>query len=435
MVDEAGFEPATSAMFWGGCTFSIAILKVNIFSTIKISFRALSVNKMRSALTMLGIVIGVGAVITMIAVGTGASRLIAERISSMGSNLLIIELGSATTGGARLGAGTKPRLNTSDAEAILRDCPAVSEVAPTRQGMTQVVFGHANWAVNVYGTTPGMLAARDWDMALGKPFTKQDVKNATKVALLGQTVVDNLFGEQNPLGRTIRINNVPFIVIGVLSVKGQSPQGQDQDNVIFVPVTTALKKLFGATFPGMVWFIMVKAKSFEDLPAAEKQIHDLLRERHHLGSKLGDDFDIKNLTQNMQVQEQSTRVMTLLLGAIASVSLLVGGIGIMNIMLVSVTERTREIGIRMALGAKIWDIRMQFIAEALTLSLMGGVAGSVFGISSSMILSSALGWPIAVTAPSILLAFGFSGFIGIFFGFYPAYKASLLNPIDALRFE
>ena len=408
---------------------------INISSTIKISLRALWVNKMRSALTMLGIIIGAGAVITMVAVGTGARQRIAEQISSMVSNLLIIQLGSATAGGARLGAGTLPRLTTRDAEAILKECPAVAEVAPTRQGRAQVVFGHSNWSTGVYGTTPGMLAARDWDLTFGRPFTQQDVKNATKVALLGQTVVNSLFGEQDPVGRTIRINNIPFTVIGVLSVKGQSPQGQDQDDIIFVPVTTALKKLFGATFPGMVWFIMVKAKSDEDLPAAEKQINDLLRQRHHLGQKQDNDFTIRNLTQIMQVQEQSTRVMTLLLGAIASVSLLVGGIGIMNIMLVSVTERTREIGIRMAIGAKTWDIRLQFIAESLTLSLMGGTVGIIVGVSTSVVLSSVSGWPTVLSVPSILLAFSFSGFVGIFFGFYPAYKASLLDPIDALRYD
>ena len=390
---------------------------------------------MRSALTMLGIIIGAGSVITMVAVGTGARQRIVEQISSMGSNLLIIQLGSATAGGARMGAGTLPRLTTNDAEAILKECPAVAEVAPTRQGRAQVVFGHSNWSTGVYGTTPGMLAARDWNLTFGRPFTQQDVKNATKVALLGQTVVNRLFGEQDPVGRTIRINNIPFIVIGVLSVKGQSPQGQDQDDVIFVPVTTALKKLFGATFPGMVWFIMVKAKSDEDLPAAEKQINDLLRQRHHLGQKQDNDFTIRNLTQIMQVQEQSTRVMTLLLGAIASVSLLVGGIGIMNIMLVSVTERTREIGIRMAIGAKTWDIRLQFIAESLTLSLIGGTIGIIVGVSTSVVLSSVSGWPTVLSVLSILLAFSFSGFIGIFFGLYPAYKASLLEPIDALRYD
>jgi len=247
--------------------------------------------------------------------------------------------------------------------------------------------------------------------------------------------VDNLFGEQNPVGQTIRIKNVPFTVIGVLSVKGQSAQGQDQDDVIYIPVTTAQKKLFGTQFPGMVRIIMVKAKSAEDLSPAERQINELLKQRHHIGPKQDNDFTVRNLTQIMQAAEQSTQVMTLLLGAIASVSLLVGGIGIMNIMLVSVTERTREIGIRMAIGAKTWDIRLQFIIEALTLSLIGGVIGIITGVSTAVILSSVSGWPTVVSVLSILLAFSFSGFIGIFFGFYPAYKASLLNPIDALRYE
>jgi putative ABC transport system permease protein len=263
----------------------------------------------------------------------------------------------------------------------------------------------------------------------------QDVKSATKVCLLGQTVVDNLFGDQNPVGQTIRIKNVPFMVIGVLAPKGQNAQGTDQDDTIVVPVTTAQKKLFGTSFPGMVRIIMVKAKSAESLPVAEKQVTELLRQRHHIGPKQDADFSVRNLTQIMQAQEQSTNVMTMLLGAIASVSLLVGGIGIMNIMLVSVTERTREIGIRMAIGAKTWDIRLQFIIEALTLSLIGGVIGIITGVSTALILSSVSGWPTVVSVPSILIAFGFSGFIGIFFGFYPAYKASLLNPIDALRYE
>jgi len=408
---------------------------INIPSTIKISFRALWVNKMRSALTMLGIIIGVGAVIAMIAVGTGASQKISEQISSMGSNLLIILPGATTSGGVRMGAGTQPTLSMGDAEAILKECPAVEEVGPVLGGAAQVVFGHLNWSTIVTGTTPGMLVVRDWPLASGRPFTDQDVKSATKVALVGQTVVDNLFGEQNPVGQSIRIKNVPFNVIGVLSVKGQSAQGQDQDDVIYIPVTTSQKKLFGTSFPGMVRIIMVKAKSAEDLSVAEKQINELLKQRHHIGQKQDSDFTVRNLTQIMQAAEQSTRVMTLLLGAIASVSLLVGGIGIMNIMLVSVTERTREIGIRMAIGAKTWDIRLQFIIEALTLSLIGGVIGIIVGVSTSMILSSLSGWPTIVSVLSILLAFSFSGFIGIFFGFYPAYKASLLNPIDALRYE
>ncbi len=408
---------------------------INIPSTVKISFRALWVNKMRSALTMLGIIIGVGAVIAMVAIGSGASQKISEQISTMGSNLLIILPGATTSGGVRMGSGTQPTLSLSDAEAIQKECPSVEDVGPVLGGAAQVIVGHLNWSTVITGTTPGMLVVRDWDLASGRPFTDQDVKSATKVALLGQTVVDNLFGEENPIGKTIRIKNVPFSVIGVLSVKGQSAIGQDQDDVIYIPVTTSQKKLFGSQFPGMVRIIMVKAKSADDLPVAEKQINELLRQRHHIGQKQDNDFTVRNLTQVMQAAEQSTRVMTLLLGAIASVSLLVGGIGIMNIMLVSVTERTREIGIRMAIGAKTWDIRLQFIVEALTLSLIGGVIGIILGISTSLILSSISGWPTVVSLLSILLAFSFSGLIGIFFGFYPAYKASLLNPIDALRYE
>ncbi|HET6364502.1 MAG: ABC transporter permease [Nitrospirota bacterium] len=408
---------------------------INIPSTIKISFRALWVNKMRSSLTMLGIIIGVGAVIAMVAVGAGASQKIAAQISSMGSNLLIILPGSTTAGGVRMGAGSQPTLSMGDGEAILKECPAVAEVAPTLGGIGQVVYGHLNWSTGITGTTPGMLIVRDWELSSGRPFTQQDVKSATKVCLLGQSVVENLFGDQNPVGQMIRIKNVPFIVIGVLAEKGQSPQGQDQDDTILIPVTTAQKKLFGTQFPGMVRIIMVKAKSAEDLPSAEKQITELLRQRHHIGQKQDNDFTVRNLTQIMQAAEQSSKVMTLLLGAIASVSLLVGGIGIMNIMLVSVTERTREIGIRMAIGAKTWDIRLQFIIEALTLSLIGGVMGIIIGVSTAVILSSVSGWPTVVSPLSIIMAFSFSGFIGIFFGFYPAYKASLLNPIDALRYE
>ncbi len=408
---------------------------INIPSTFKISFRALRVNKMRSALTMLGIIIGVGAVIAMVAVGTGASRQIAAQISSMGSNLLIILPGSTSSGGVRMGAGSQPTLSLSDAEAIIKECPSVADDAPMLGGVAQIVAGHLNWSTGVNGTTPGYLNVRDWDLSSGRSFIQQDVKGATKVALLGQTVASNLFGDQNPVGQSIRIKNVPFTVIGLLAPKGQSAQGQDQDDTVLIPVTTAQKKLFGTQFPGMVRIILVKARSSEDLAPAEQQINELLRQRHHLGQKQDNDFTVRNLTQIMQAAEQSTKVMTLLLGAIASVSLLVGGIGIMNIMLVSVTERTREIGIRMAIGAKTWDIRLQFIIEALTLSLIGGILGIIIGVSTAVILSSVSGWPTVVSILSILSAFGFSGFIGIFFGFYPAYKASLLNPIDALRYE
>jgi putative ABC transport system permease protein len=334
-----------------------------------------------------------------------------------------------------MGFGAQPTLTKEDADAILKECPAVQDVAPILNGVAQIVYSNQNWSTGVFGTTPSILNIRDWQLAAGRPFTEQDVRSATKVCLLGQTVVENLFGSIDPLGQVVRIKKVPFSVIGVLERKGQSPQGQDQDDTIYIPVTTAQKKIFGTAFPGMVRTIMVKAKNTEDLDAAEKQITELLRQRHRIGPKKDNDFTVRNLTQIMQVAEQSTKVMTLLLGAIASVSLLVGGIGIMNIMLVSVTERTREIGIRMAVGAKTWDIRLQFIIEALTLSLIGGIAGIVAGISGSKIISAVAGWSTIVSILSIFLAFGFSGLVGIFFGFYPAYKASLLNPIDALRYE
>ena len=408
---------------------------INIPSTLKISLRALRVNKMRSALTMLGIIIGVGAVIAMLAVGTGASERISQQIASIGSNLIIILPGSTTSGGLRMGSGGQPTLTKDDADAILKECSAVQDVAPVLNGAAQVVYSNQNWSTGVYGTTPGMLNIRDWPLASGRPFTEQDVRSATKVCLLGMTVMENLFGSIDPVGQVIRIKKVPFTVIGVLDRKGQSPQGQDQDDTIYIPFTTAQKKIFGTTFPGMVRTIMVKAKSSEDLNAAEKQIIELLRQRHHIGPKKDNDFTVRNLTQIMQVAEQSTKVMTLLLGAIASVSLLVGGIGIMNIMLVSVTERTREIGIRMSVGAKTWDIRLQFIIEALTLSLIGGIIGIIAGVTGSKVIAAFAGWSTIVSLLSIFMAFGFSGLVGIFFGFYPAYKASLLNPIDALRYE
>ena len=408
---------------------------MNISSTIRISFRALKVNKMRSALTMLGIIIGVGAVIAMLAVGTGASKKMSEFISSIGSNILMVLPGATSAGGVRMGAGTQSTLTLGDAEAILKESPAVADVAPVLGGIAQVVYGNQNWSTGVTGTTQSIFTARDWNVASGRLFTEQDIKGATKVCLLGQTVVDNLFGSIDPLGKSIRIKKIPFTVIGMLEAKGQSPSGQDQDDVVYVPVTTAQKKLFGAAFPGMIRMMYIKAKSREDIPVAEKQISELLRQRHRIGPRQENDFTIRNLTQILQAEEQSRKLMTLLLGAIASVSLIVGGIGIMNIMLVSVTERTREIGIRMAVGAKTWDIRLQFIIEAITLSLIGGIVGIIIGVTSSKILSFLAGWPTIVSPFSIFLAFGFSGLVGIFFGFYPAYKASLLSPIEALRYE
>jgi len=408
---------------------------ISIPSTFKISFRALRVNKMRSGLTMLGIIIGVGAVITMVAIGTGASLRISQQIASVGSKLIVILPGSTTSGGIRMGLGSQPTLTKDDADAILKECPAVAEVAPIMNGVAQVVYGNMNWSTGVIGTTPSILEVRDWPLFSGRNFTEQDVRSAAKVCLLGQTVVDNLFGAADPVGQIVRIKKLPFTVVGVLDRKGQSQHGQDQDDTIFIPVTTAQKKIFGTAFPGMVRTIMVKARSTEDLDAAERQITALLRQRHRIGQKADNDFSIRNLTQMMQVAEQSTRVMTMLLGAIASVSLLVGGIGIMNIMLVSVTERTREIGIRMAVGAKTWDIRLQFIIEALSLSLIGGFVGIAAGVITAEMISFFTGWSTVVSPLAVLTAFGFSGLVGIFFGFYPAYKASLLNPIEALHYE
>jgi putative ABC transport system permease protein len=390
---------------------------------------------MRSALTMLGIIIGVSAVIIMLAVGTGVSRKISSQISSIGSNLIIVLPGSTTQGGVRIGGGSQSTLTQADAEAILKECSAVAMVAPMHNGTAQVVFGNQNWATTIQGTTPGILEVKDCGLVAGRNMNDQDIRSATKVCLLGQTVVDNLFGSMNPIGQIIRIRKVPFTVIGVLESKGQSLGGQDQDDTVIVPLTTAQRTLFGRTIPGLVRMIMVKARSTEDLSLAEQQVTELLRQRHRIGPNKEDDFTVRNLTQMLQMAEQTTNTLTLLLAAIASVSLLVGGIGIMNIMLVSVTERTREIGIRMAVGAKTWDIRIQFIIEALTLSMIGGITGIIIGSGGSVFLSEVFDFPSVVSLLSVLLSFGFSALVGISFGFYPAYKASLLNPIDALRFE
>jgi len=408
---------------------------ISILSTLRIALRALWVNKMRSALTMLGIIIGVSAVIIMLAVGTGISQKISGQISSIGSNLIIVVPGSSTQGGIRMGGGSQSTLTKDDADAILRECSSVSTVAPLHNGSAQVVYGNQNWSTSIQGTTPGILEVKDCGLTAGRNMNDHDIRNATKVCLLGQTVVDNLFGSIDPIGQIIRIKKIPFTVIGVLESKGQSLGGQDQDDTIMIPLTTAQKKIFVTTVPGMVRTIMVKARSAEDLTIAERQVNDLLRQRHRIGPNKEDDFTVRNLTQILQMAEQTTNALTLLLGAIASVSLLVGGIGIMNIMLVSVTERTREIGIRMAVGAKTWDIRIQFIIEALTLSMIGGITGIIIGSSGSVILSTIFEYPSVVSPLSVLLSFSFSGLVGIFFGFYPAYKASLLNPIDALRFE
>jgi putative ABC transport system permease protein len=408
---------------------------ISVTATIKISLRALQTNKIRSGLTILGIVIGVGAVITMLAIGNGARKQITDQIAGIGSNLLMVRSGSSASGGVRMGAGTQPTLTLLDAEAIVKECPAVAKAAPVVNGGAQAINGNKNWSTSVTGSTPDVLEIRDWQIADGRAITDQDVRSAAKVCLLGATVVTSLFGDQSPVGKVIRLKKMPFIVVGILAGKGQSATGQDQDDVIIVPVTTAQKKLFGTPFPGMVSQIMVKAYSAEGTSLAQQEVEDLLKRRHHISPGNDPDFTVRDLTQIMQAAAQSSQVMTILLGAIASISLLVGGIGVMNIMLVSVAERTREIGIRMSVGAKTWDIRLQFITEALILSLVGGIIGILLGAIGAKIISIKAGWPTTVSLSSILLSFGFSGFVGIFFGFYPAYKASLINPIEALRYE
>ena len=408
---------------------------MGLLETAKISLRSLWANKMRSGLAILGVIIGVGAVIAMIAVGRGASLQIESHISSMGSNILIIVPGTTTSGGVRMGAGTQQSLSLDDAIAIEEECSAVSRVSPELSGVAQVVYGNRNWSTGVIGTTEGMMDVHNWSVSSGRFLTDQDVRSSTKVAVIGKTVAYELFGSANPVGEIIRIKKVPFQVVGVLAPKGQSAFGSDQDDVIFVPVTTAQKRLFGTPFPRMVRRISVKARDAESIYLAQEQITALLRQRHRIGPDQDDDFTVRNLTQVMEAAQQSTQAMTLLLGAIASVSLLVGGIGIMNIMLVSVTERTREIGIRMAVGARPRDIRLQFLIEAFLLSVIGGIAGIALGALLSQTLALLFDWSTSISPSSILLAFGFSGFVGVFFGFYPAYKASLMDPIEALRYE
>jgi putative ABC transport system permease protein len=406
-----------------------------LLAGLRIALGALMVNKMRSTLTMLGIIIGVGAVIAMIAVGSGAKKRIAEQIASMGSNLLIVLSGSSTSGGLRFGSGTVPTLTVDDAKAILSEIPSVKYVAPSLPGVAQVVYGNQNWSTSIQGTTPEMLDIREWPVTSGRSFTQQDVDGATKVCLLGTTVVENLFGGIDPVGQIVRIQKVPFTVIGVLGHKGQTSYGRDQDDTIFVPLATAQKRLFGMQFPGMVRAITVQARGPEVMQEVEGEINAVLRQRHRIQPNQDNDFTVRNLTEIMSTAEQSAKVMQYLLLAIASISLIVGGIGIMNIMLVSVTERTREIGIRIAVGAKGRDILLQFLIESMVLSLIGGMIGIGLGVVGTLILAKFTQWPTLFSMQAILLAFFFSSVVGIFFGFYPARKASLLNPIEALRYE
>jgi putative ABC transport system permease protein len=410
---------------------------MSFLALLRIALRALAINKLRSALTMLGIVIGVGAVIVMIAVGAGAQARVEEQIRALGSNLLLVMSGATTAGGVRLGFGSNFTLSEDDAAAINREIPEAI-AAPALRGSAQVIWGNSNWSTQIYGVTPEYLDARQWPLAGGRVFEPAEMSGAGKVCLIGATVAKQLFGGADPLDQVIRIKRVPFTVIGVLETKGQSLMGTDQDDLILMPISTARSRVLGtATVArqrsvGTIW---VKVADGIDTREVEGQVRSLLRQRHRLQPGADDDFSLRNLQEVMSAQEASSRVLALLLAAVASVSLLVGGIGIMNIMLVSVTERTREIGLRMAVGARTRDILGQFLVEAVTLSLIGGLIGVALGVGASAAIAEFAGWRIVVSPEAIGLAVAFAFVIGVFFGFYPARKAARLNPVEALRFE
>lgn len=402
---------------------------------IKIAVETLRVNVMRSLLTVLGIVIGVAAVIVMVAVGAGARELIGDQIRSIGSNLILVFPGATTQGGARLGSGSVHTLTASDAEAIQTESSAVKHSAPIWSGIAQVVYGNRNWRTRITGTTKPYFEVREWTLRHGRYFTPDEERHGSKVAVLGQTVVENLLGDTYPLGKIVRIQNVPVTVVGVLESKGQSPRGEDQDDTVIVPLKTSQYRLFGSPFPGEVNAILVQAKSLSVISEAERQVDELLARRHRVGKGREKDFSVRNLTEILNSAQKTLNIMTTLLGAIAAISLLVGGIGIMNIMLVSVTERTREIGIRMAVGARSGDVLSQFLIEAVVLSVSGGVIGIIVGAGGAFVFSRLSGWPALISPYAALVAILFSAAVGVFFGFYPAFKASRLHPIEALRYE
>ncbi len=401
------------------------------------ALRALATNWLRSILTMLGIIIGVGAVITMIAIGGGAQARVEEQMKSLGTNIMLVLPGAVTSSGVRLGAQTGQTLTEEDARAIMVDVPEVQAAAPSLRTGAQVVAANANWSTSVFGTSPEYLEVRDWPLEAGRNFEEAEHAGSAKVALLGQTVAQQLFGDADPVDQMIRVRSVPLQVIGVLSRKGQNSMGQDQDDVIVVPLSTYRNRIQGMSAGRIkrVGAISVKVREGQSMQEADQTIRELLRQRHRLPSGAEDDFSIRNLTEMLQAQEESSRVMALLLAAVAGVSLVVGGIGIMNIMLVSVTERTREIGLRMAVGARGRDILGQFLIEAVTMSLVGGAIGIVCGVLASWAIGTFAGWQVLLSGGSILLAVGFSAAVGVFFGFYPAHRAAAMLPIDALRHE
>lgn len=407
---------------------------MNLLLTFRVAIRALARNKLRSSLTMLGIIIGVGAVIAMVGIGQGASATIQSQIANLGTNMLYVNSGSMNFGGMRGGAGSSNTLTPEDAAAIEAECSAVRAVSPGVRANGQLVFGNMNWVASggIQGANEKFPDIRAWPITSGEFFTEGDVRTAARVCVLGKTVAENLFAGGDPIGQTMRIRNLPFRVIGVLGPKGQSQWGQDQDDTVIVPYTTAQKKMLSITHINQV---MVSAVSPGATFTAEKQITELLRQRHKLGPNQDNDFFIRNLTDAAEAADASSKIMTNLLASIAGVSLLVGGIGIMNIMLVSVTERTREIGIRMAIGARSGAIRRQFLIESITLSVVGGIFGIVVGVAASITISKTLNWPTLISPLSIFASVIFSVLVGVAFGYYPARKAAGLDPIEALRYE
>ncbi|HNP51221.1 MAG TPA: ABC transporter permease [Nitrosomonas nitrosa] len=407
---------------------------MNLLIIITESFRALRLNRLRTGLTMLGMIIGVAAVVLMLSIGQGAQANINNTIASMGSHLLIVVPGATSSGGLRFGLGSVKTLTAADAQAIA-ELPSVEATAPVVSGIAQFSYGANNWSTSISGVTPDYFTVSNWVIERGDIFSEADVRSATRVAVLGKITAENLFGTEDPIGKTLRISNRPFLVVGVLAAKGQSLSGRDQDDNVLIPLTTAQRQVLGNQFPGSINLMLVQAKSAEMMEEAEQEITRLLRQRHRITGKMENDFTVRNLTALAAVASTTAKIMAWMLGAIASISLLVGGIGIMNIMLVSVTERTREIGIRMAIGASQRAILTQFLLEALMICILGGITGVALGITCAWAISQIADMPVVITLSMIGLAFTFVSIIGVFFGFYPAKKAASLKPVEALRYE